>query len=1827
MPYSGQEDITFSMGLTGLGIESSLAQTERNVKASLGRIGASFKELRKAVDATGSSNPLGTTFSDLNRRAANLNAQFREMRKNVTELNAVMSKTPAGSMMVARELQSVVRMQQEVTKLKSMLASGSGRPMGDALTDNLNKTIAAANKVTQLLKFPEAAKHANVVANVLKSIHLNLSELNKNPLSLDTRLAEAKLVKLRAEINSLWAKANAGPASPAAAAPRAVRENLPRDTAQMLKGSGTLLNMLQGPSRSVGLSLVANQLTQIDALLSRLNAKPLTVETAKARADLEAVRAKIVQTANQYSQLGAKGNTALSNMKFRGETLNQEFQKAGGILRNISTLLSTIGLGGGIFALIYAFKKLVADGIAFNAEVERAKISMGAVIGATAEKVELDGKQLKGLAAILAVQGNVNVLVRQLRADALQVNGTFEDLLGIAQSVAPQVLRMGGNMDTIHKLTRLTGIAASVLGVSFKEASTGITQMLNGTVLIRNTFTKRLPVDSIAAFRKELQNSTDRAGVLIKVMSRLESAGPLLLTSFKGASESVKDIVQQLSAQAFTPLQKRLQDFYNSVVSGKLVKMPDGSVKWSKDLEATITRVSKLVDRVLTQVVVLFGQLSRTGKTSFLTAAEEALPKVIDFVFMLMGVFKRLSDFMMSHSAIVLKLLGYYLGFNMLVGSLNSIRKAFTNILSIGDRVFGMFQNLSGSMKAAKVDADGVTIAGGRASAVLASLGAALKGFAISTGIVAVIFAVVELGRGLMASRKDARDLSEALSDINEVKFDGAMQQLSRLREALKNTGMWNSLKRGHTSQGALKEDVAGLYSIPKAAQGRLHQAAGALGIPLDTLGRDSQAAELAGKVFIQSKQKLQDLQVEYQGASAARKQAIDIEVAAMLKHQNAAEGMLNILEELGDALPVAKSAVSTFEKDPAAWKGSEIGKLYGFEQATRGVAKVRAMISNMAAAKFTPSREPEVEDDPSRRISQYENRIINALEQQAQAQARIVDRRAANQVSELENLGAQHLLTLREQGENEIAIAKQTADAKIAIQQELFAAIASVRDKDMAKVGKTLGLDKALSFESLRALPEDAFDKAIVGFEKSTSKETDEKKIAENSSFIELLRNIAKVQSTLILEEEKRAGAITETNSRILKAEDARGKFLTDQNEQLKNRNAAVEVEGEQAVNFAATLDERIQREQWLNGLLIKRRDIELDSQATKQKNEIDLSDATPAEKSNLKASVDATTASEKALFRQQQALALTESTNAIRQSEIDLAERSTQEYEIQLQTMTKFLGSENVLVVAMQKKLDLAKAHTLELQAQEKFAEAAQWMKTDVTKAREAEKEGKILQATAQALRKESTNYLQAVGSGLAQLSGLLGAFSAGLGGAVLSVAKIVSSMGAVQGSGGIAALFRAGSGMFQKDASGATTNVMKSGLGIVSKIGGSAKGAMAAAGPYMAAAGAAIDMFATFVSIFSAGAKKVVKEAADTFNASIATISDDLRRGRIGVAQTVAELEAKKANVGNEITRAKVNGVANFFTLGFSQRSVDNDRKKAIEDAVKAIDEQLVQLQRDSEDAIRNLDTLLGQLHVQPAQREFQQQLADIRKELDALAQTPGITQAKLNDLFSLRLGDMERDIRSKIADEQSGYLDLLKQEKDVKQQLLDLDKEKSSVQDDYKKAYAELVGLSTRQLSKAEQLAALKKDRDEKLSAIETQRTELQNQLAFVEKQKEIYAGYKDQFGLVDDIATLQLTTEDTLLTKTKERIKALSDFYGELEFKVASGLDSLLTAPIWQPTVPSPGSYSKGSILYNFNGDINIDGDLTQSEVRDSVVEALRMLEQQNTTRGLAFSNA
>jgi hypothetical protein len=1848
MAFDGQnEDITFSLGLSGLTLVDSLQSIEQRVGTVLTTIAGHFSALKDSVEASGRTK-FADSLAHLTERARGLNSEFRDMRKQLAELNKDLSKTPGGAVVLSKELQTVIKLQQEVSKLKSMMQNSGGEAASSSFDNTLEQTMQRARQLAELLKLPGAAQHGELVGNILKTIRLNLDELNKRPLDIDTRLVEAKLKKMRDDIVDLhfkatdpagWQAANAKPVAPP-------KENLFGDVKQTMSSSKALLGLPQ----AAALPLVKEQLVQIDAMIARLNARPVEPKTAKAIADLQAMRAKlelvaagvrdIGNTANRSGQniqnMAHRGGAGLSELKLKGETLNQEFQKAGGILRNVSTVLSTIGIGGGIFALIYGFKQLVKDGVEFDALLEQANISLSAVVAATAKSVELNGQQLHGAAAIQAVQGRVRSIVDQLRTDALEVNGTFEDLLSIAQAIAPQILRMGGNMDQVRNLTRLTGIAASVLGVSLKEASTGMTQLLNGRMNIRNEFIKKLPVDSLSEFRKEIQNTDGRAEVLVKTLSKLESAGPMLMTAFRGASESFKDLMQQLSGRVFEPVEKRLSDFFNTFVGQNLKRKDDGGIAFTGELEAGLKRSSRLVDDVVVQITRLTSKLLDMGGRNVFDVLEESVPKVIDFVFELLNVVKQASAFVIDHSKELLKVLEYYLSFRLITGVLGSlvgVWKTVTYAVSQSRAALALF----GTQMVATA---AQTEAAGEAAAVAATKQAAMLAkfadFAKGGLVLAVVIAVVDLINHLRTGTQAAEDMHSALQQVNQLKFDGLMDEIRKVQQQIKDgPNFWERLGlSGNNAADKVKQIAAGL----DAGFQKVSERGSSLGLDAKQKGPK---VETLGSLLDQSDAAIVRKQEEYQKNHNPN---LAKDIADLKDYQRQIDRLLDGLKrakELVDDSSFLNSGDVVHDGNKYRGHNTTLDPLKAAANEGGLVSGLREQRSMGKDVKITPGASHENEDATRARVEQFDNGVMNALEQAAQARNRLVDRWADKEKATQEQLVAQHILTVQQSAEMEGQIAKEVAQRKLNIEKSLYDQLEAIhgssKDGYSAKAKKLLMGPKStgkLSFEDLRKVSDVGVADGIVQYEKQARLDSnDPKKLSADKAFLNYLKELQKIKAATATEDEKAAAAEADWHKKTAKADEDDQKLITQHVGATKEALAVTELEQAQAINLAVGLDARVAREQKINELLLKRKVAEIDAKRDDAVTKINAGNLDTPTKASQIADLNSQAIADKKTATLQLQASLASNIAGVIESENTLAQQKLLLDESDLEILKNKAGQDNIAVRLAERGLALERIATLEATARSKRKEAGLYKNTDAVKAKELNDQADAADKAADVLASQIQNYAQVVGQSIEQLSAAISAFSGAAGSITSDFGKVLGSVGNLQKlskDGGLGKLFGQAAGTV--DAEGNST-------GKTAGVGGKIAGALAVAGPIMSVASTALGLFKGVFSLFNSGIKKMIEKANEQLDKDLTNILGDVRNNHSTLGQGIAQLQQVRDDIS---WRFPVKGGIFGWLTGST-----GDQEKAREDAYKTVDKDIADLQKSAEDAVWTLENkLLPSLRPTAAYREFAGQIQTIKDEIQSLAGTPGVHQRDVNELFTIRLLDLKKDMEGQINDEKKNYLGILQQEKSLQQELSNIDKERQQTLDDYTAQRNQILGLSTRELSKAEQLAQLKKDESDKLADLDQRKQDALDALDLVKQQKQIY---QDMFGTVTDLHQYELETETTTLALTKERLAALKLYLGEVKDFLQNGMSTFIDPSlIWTPPAPPPrtpikgdpwgdsgnpdtGSYGRpgygDGVHVNFNGPVTVGNGFTVDQAKEMFVEGARQWNQGNTNKGLAYNNA
>jgi hypothetical protein len=1600
------------------------------------------------------------------------------------------------------------------------------------------------------------------------------------------------------------------------------QKEMQREIGASTRAGQKLISVLkdEGPARNT--TLVNNILKQISATITKVQ-KSGTIDfnTSPALAKLRAVRSQILAIQNGP----AKAQQQL--FKFSGTTLNQNVQQMGGYLRNISTLLSTIGLGGGIFALVYGFKSLVKQGIEFNSELEQARISLAAIVTATAQKIEIDGKVVTGVTAIEAVQGNVNKLVNQMKIDALAINGGFQDLLGIAEAITSPILRTGKGLDDVRKLVNMTGIAASVLGVNFKEATTGMLQMLQGTVNARNALIKRLPIPT-GELRAMLQDSTGRVDAIMGVLQKLMPAGPLLQQTFKATSENIKDLVVQITGITFEPLKNRLNDLFKSIFAN-VVRFDEKtmSLKFSPAFQQGVEKAQQMVASLVRQVTFLTQQLfNRRSGESFFDTMQVVLPKVVDALFAVATVIKSIASFMLDNGAATVKVLGYFLGFKMVVGIFNSIRGMVLNTAnSLGalstsaSKVWQLFAGMSTAMQTARAQGTGLSGAFAQIGTQLAGVKAALMS-AFSVGaIAAFLVVIVEIVSEISSARKETADFDAALKSADRMQFDGLLSSLDRVNNRLREGASWVRKMADAmllTQKTALGEDIDKVSTIGNTSSSSMRRASVAAGFGVTSFD-PAQSADDAYDRIRRSAQKITQLREMYNSTSdqKARNQ-IEEQITLYTNLETAAKSHLEVLKGIGTATDILQSKHGISMKD---LNRSPIGQ---FNKATERARALAALDADKPEATIIGRRPEEVEDENgAKAAANRHEQSLAELRSLMEQRLRVLDKMNEAERARLVKGIDERRISQQEAAREEIERAESLRDKKLKVLDETWTQMERLVDMDAIK--KHFGDFKADDdTDSVQKRLTDFTLRADQGKLSKAGKAKFEVIVAGVKQFMSLMTAGQVAQENY---EKSLAGA----QGDIADADRRKAKTLSETNAELAKQRAEREAELLQATNLAVTLDERLAREKEISELLIARSDAEID-RATNAKVESFKANSTlsPADVAKLTDGAMNDAAEEKRLNRVRQGVALANARVAVMSDHYQLQLSSLAVLENEADRMETILGMDNLITAQAQDRVKLQKAAAMKAEAALKREQSSVLQGVNNPEAIKLHQEAELLEAAAKNLEVAALSYMDVVGGSLSRLGSIISRIFPGAGSGMGSIGSMFSAIGQIQRIGGTSFKRSDGSdagkgfsGMF-KSASGlgsfgdAFKSVRNAGKGIA--------GIAAMAGPVGAIAGAAIDLFSGVASIFSNRAIEIVKEQSEVFSKSIDGIMDNLRRQRTGLSATLDALTAKLNNVTNEIAKPKVNAVGNFFTFGLAGRSANSAWEDEIKKQREALQDQIDQLRKDAEDAVRDFETkTLPLLRLHPDQRAFFENLQAIREEMKKLSETPGINKDDVNEMFGIKLLDLRREAEASMTQLKESYLSKLKEEQSLQEQLISLAERRSDAEKAHTKQRNEILGFVERQVSKAQQLAELEADYAKEQSDIAKQEEDLKFRLDMVTKEVE---QYKTQFGIVTDMKKFELEMHDAAMAKERERFEALKGWWDHLNFVIGETLDKFQTLPASLSSERPTSAVTPGNVIVTF-GDMTFGPGVDAKSVKEAFVEGAKAWTQSLAQKGLAYGDA
>jgi len=261
-------------------------------------------------------------------------------------------------------------------------------------------------------------------------------------------------------------------------------------------------------------------------------------------------RADILLTINSNLEGIRKANEAILGTRNNARSLNNEFQSFG------RTLASSLGIGAGfsigakaadmltgaLRGVAGAVKDTIREGVAFNATLETAQLSVGAVLKQfNPEKYRTFGDATKEAAN----------LVGQLKQRALETSATFEELLTGFQSTAGVMATAGVPLRKQIDLLVTTSQAMSALGINAHELRQELTALLMGNIDRNARLAKTL--EPLGVNNESIARAKE-AGTLYEFltekMSEFAEAGRLASGNLEVLQSNLQDARTQSAAEA-----------------------------------------------------------------------------------------------------------------------------------------------------------------------------------------------------------------------------------------------------------------------------------------------------------------------------------------------------------------------------------------------------------------------------------------------------------------------------------------------------------------------------------------------------------------------------------------------------------------------------------------------------------------------------------------------------------------------------------------------------------------------------------------------------------------------------------------------------------------------------------------------------------------------------------------------------------------------------------------------------------------------------------------------------------------------------------------------------------------------------------------------------------------------------------------------------------------------------------------------------------------------------------------------------------------------------
>jgi hypothetical protein len=224
-----------------------------------------------------------------------------------------------------------------------------------------------------------------------------------------------------------------------------------------------------------------------------------------------------------------------------GGGISGVFEGAVEKVASIGVGLAKIGAGAGLAAVTYGV-------VGLNAELEKTTVSLASVFNAQGAATSMaDG------------MGKASSVIKEMRKDAAQLPGEFEDLLGFFRLGAAPGLGMGASIPQLEKLSANAMAAAASTGMNMDQAAREFAQLLQGRSGAHNVFGSMLGITGDASKKFNAASGDDRLKTLEKEFGKYQASIDYFGGTFDAMQSTLVDHLKNAVRESTAPLFEKVK--------------------------------------------------------------------------------------------------------------------------------------------------------------------------------------------------------------------------------------------------------------------------------------------------------------------------------------------------------------------------------------------------------------------------------------------------------------------------------------------------------------------------------------------------------------------------------------------------------------------------------------------------------------------------------------------------------------------------------------------------------------------------------------------------------------------------------------------------------------------------------------------------------------------------------------------------------------------------------------------------------------------------------------------------------------------------------------------------------------------------------------------------------------------------------------------------------------------------------------------------------------------------------------------------------------------